>query len=68
MNITDFKFYRKNNRYYFESDLLEGIIAKNRTEIVGLTITNGKATAGMVYELIDLFNSNIRLILGAEAV
>ena len=68
MKITDFKFYRKNNRYYFESDLLEGKIYLMDKKVNHIVIDNGDDNNTTYYELIDLFNSNIAAVLGAEEV
>jgi len=68
MNITDFKFYRKNNRYYFESDSLEGRITIYQGKIDNVIVMNGYANDSDVIGMFHLFNSNIAAVLGAEAV
>lgn len=69
MNIQDFKFYRKNNRYYFESHELEGKIGiRDNLEVYGIEIENGEATDREVWNLIEIFQLNITAVLAAESL
>lgn len=67
MSNLNLNYYRRNNKYYFESDLIEGKIIIREGEVVDIVIENGE-TEEERDELLELFRCDILYILEAESV